>query len=71
MFTKAGLQYAPPFTFLTLRFVFGLACLLPVLLIARPRFPRSGAELWHVIIAGLLMHAVHLGGSHYTQYLGM
>jgi drug/metabolite transporter (DMT)-like permease len=69
--TKIGLQYAPPFTFLTLRFVFGLACLLPVLLIARPRFPRSGAELWHVIIAGLLMHAVHLAGSHYTQYLGM
>ena len=69
--TKIGLQYAPPFTFLTLRFVFGLACLLPVLLIARPRFPRPGAELWHVIIAGLLMHAVHLGGSHYTQYLGM
>jgi drug/metabolite transporter (DMT)-like permease len=69
--TKIGLQYAPPFTFLTLRFVFGLACLLPVLLIARPRFPRPGAELWHVVIAGLLMHAVHLGGSHYTQYLGM
>jgi drug/metabolite transporter (DMT)-like permease len=69
--TKIGLQYAPPFTFLTLRFVFGLACLLPVLLIARPRFPRPGAELWHVIIAGLLMHAIHLAGSHYTQYLGM
>jgi len=69
--TKIGLQYAPPFTFLTLRFVFGLACLLPVLLLARPRFPRSGTELWHVIVAGLLMHAVHLAGSHYTQYLGM
>jgi drug/metabolite transporter (DMT)-like permease len=69
--TKIGLQYAPPFTFLTLRFVFGLACLLPVLLIARPRFPRTGAELGHVVIAGLLMHAVHLAGSHYTQYLGM
>ena len=69
--TKIGLQYAAPFTFLTLRFVFGLACLLPVLLLARPRFPRSRAELGHVVMAGLLMHAVHLGGSHYTQYLGM
>jgi drug/metabolite transporter (DMT)-like permease len=69
--TKIGLQYAAPFTFLTLRFVFGLACLLPVLLIARPRVPGSGAELGHVVVAGLLMHAVHLGGSHYTQYLGM
>lgn len=69
--TKIGLQYAPPFTFLTLRFAFGLACLLPIMLVAQPRFPGSRAELGHVVVAGLLMHAVHLGGSHYTQYLGM
>lgn len=69
--TKIGLQYAPPFTFLTLRFLFGLACLVPILLITQPRFPGSRAELGHVVVAGLLMHAVHLGGSHYTQYLGM
>lgn len=69
--TKIGLQYAPPFTFLTLRFLFGLACLVPILLVMRPRFPGSRAEFGHVVVAGLLMHAVHLGGSHYTQYLGM
>ena len=69
--TKIGLQYAPPFTFLTLRFLFGLACLMPILLVMRPRFPGSRAEFGHVVVAGLLMHAVHLGGSHYTQYLGM
>jgi drug/metabolite transporter (DMT)-like permease len=69
--TKIGLQYAPPFTFLTLRFVFGLACLVPILLVMRPRFPGSRAEFGHVVVAGLLMHAVHLGGSYYTQYLGM
>jgi drug/metabolite transporter (DMT)-like permease len=69
--TKIGLQYAPPFSFLTLRFLFGLACLVPILLVMRPRFPAKGGELGHVVVAGLLMHAVHLGGSHYTQYLGM
>lgn len=69
--TKIGLQYAPPFTFLTLRFAFGLACLVPIVLITQPRFPGTRAELGHVIVAGLLMHAVHLGGSHYTQYLGI
>jgi len=69
--TKIGLQYAAPFTFLTLRFLFGLACLVPILLWMRPRLPRSRAEFGHVVVAGLLMHAVHLGGSHYTQYLGM
>ena len=69
--TKIGLQHAPPFTFLTLRFAFGLACLVLMTLVVRPRWPRSRADLMHVLVAGLLMHAVHLGGSHYTQYLGM
>jgi drug/metabolite transporter (DMT)-like permease len=69
--TKVGLQYAAPFTFLTLRFTFGLACLLPVVLLWRPAWPESRAELGHLVVAGLLMHAVQLGGSHYAQYLGM
>ena len=69
--TKIGLAHAPPFTFLAVRFAFGLACLVPIALIVRPRWPHTGTELGHVIVAGLLMHAVHLGGSHYTQYLGM
>jgi len=69
--TKVGLQYAPPFTFLSLRFAFGLACLIPVVLIWKPAWPKSRAELGHLAVAGLLMHAVQLGGSHYAQYLGM
>jgi drug/metabolite transporter (DMT)-like permease len=69
--TKIGLQHAPPFTFLAIRFAFGIACLVPIVLIARPRWPATRSELRHVVIAGLLMHVVHLGGSHYTQYLGM
>jgi drug/metabolite transporter (DMT)-like permease len=28
-------------------------------------------EWLHLVVAGLLMHAVQLGGSHYAQYLGM
>lgn len=69
--TKIGLQYAAPFTFLSLRFAFGLACLLPVVLLWKPRWPSSRSELGHLAVAGLLMHAVQLGGSHYAQYLGM
>ena len=69
--TKIGLLHAAPFTFLTLRFAFGILCLIPIVLITRPRWPASFPELGHVIAAGLLMHAVNLGGSHYTQYLGM
>lgn len=69
--TKIGLHYAAPFTFLALRFAFGLACLVPVVLVWKPRWPASAAELGHIAVAGTLMHAVQLGGSHYAQYLGM
>lgn len=69
--TKVGLQYAAPFTFLTLRYSFGLACLIPLVLVLRPHWPSSRTELAHILVAGLLMHAINLGGSHYAQYLGM
>ncbi len=69
--TKIGLQYAPPFTFLTLRFCFGLLCLFPIVFLWKTRWPKTPAELAHLAVAGLLMHAVQLGGSHYAQYLGM
>jgi len=69
--TKLGLQYAPPFTFLTLRFAFGVLCLLPIILVWKPKWPASPIEWGHLAVAGLLMHAVQLGASHYAQYLGM
>lgn len=73
--SKVGLQYAPPFTFLTLRFAFGIVLLLPLLAwwhAREPlRFPATAREWRHVTIAGVLMHAANLGGSHYSQYLGM
>jgi drug/metabolite transporter (DMT)-like permease len=42
-----------------------------VVLLSRVRWPSSRTELAHLVVAGLLMHAVQLGGSHYAQYLGM
>ena len=69
--TKLGLQYAPPFTFLSLRFLFGLFCLVPAVLLWRPKWPDTPIEFLHLVIAGLLMHVVQLGGSHHAQYLGM
>ena len=69
--TKIGLQYAAPFTFLTLRYAFGVLCLVAIVAAVRPTFPRSRSELVHLSVAGLLMHAVNLGGSHYAQYLGL
>ena len=69
--SKIGIQYAPPFSFLTLRFLFGIVCMVPIVIFTRARWPASRREFGHVVVAGLLMHAMHLGGSHYTQYLGV
>ncbi|MCA3222705.1 MAG: DMT family transporter [Burkholderiales bacterium] len=73
--SKAGLQHAAPFTFLTLRFGLGLLLLVPLLLWAARReplrWPGNGRDWLHVVVAGLLMHAANLGGSHYAQYFGM
>ncbi|MEW5880001.1 MAG: DMT family transporter [Pseudomonadota bacterium] len=73
--TKVGLQYAPPFTFLTLRFALGALVLVPLLAIWRARdplrWPATARDWIHVVVAGLLMHAANLGASHYAQYLGM
>ena len=68
---KAALPFAPPFTLLALRFSAGALLMLPVLLITRPAMPASPRALFHVVVAGVLMHALNLGGSHYAQYLGM
>lgn len=73
--SKTGLQYAPPFTFLLLRFSTGLVLLLPLLVWWHRReplrWPNSRREWGHVVAAGLLMHAINLSGSHTSQYLGM
>ncbi|MDB5727301.1 MAG: hypothetical protein JWQ00_506 [Noviherbaspirillum sp.] len=69
--SKIGMQYAPPFTYLSLRYVVGVICVIPWLMIVRPRWPSTRRELFHICVAGLLMHAIYLGGSHYAQYLGM
>jgi drug/metabolite transporter (DMT)-like permease len=69
--TKLGLRYAAPFTFLTLRFAFGVACMLVLVVLLRPRWPSDKREFGHIVVAGALMHVGNLGGSHYAQYLGM
>ena len=56
---------------LSLRYLLGFLCMVPVLLVTRPRWPGTRTQFGHVVIAGLLMHAVHLSGSHYSQYLGL
>jgi drug/metabolite transporter (DMT)-like permease len=59
---KFGLPYAPPLTFLVLRYAFSIACFLLWIRLSRARWP-SGRQQWlHLAVTGVLMHAGYLGG---------
>lgn len=68
---KFGLPYAPPTKFLVLRFVLVVAVMLPLALVLRASWPRSRAQVWHIAIAGVLLHGGYLGGVFTAIYHGM
>jgi len=59
---KYGLPYAPPLTFLAIRYALSLACFLAWIAIARVAWPRSRSQWLHLGVTGMLMHAGYLGG---------
>ncbi|WP_034297089.1 DMT family transporter [Herbaspirillum sp. RV1423] len=67
---KFGLPYAPPLTFLILRFIGVLICLLPLVLILRAPWPQ-GRQVGHIAVAGVLLHAGYLAGVWCAIKLGM
>lgn len=66
---KYGLPYAPPLTFLVLRFAGVLALLVPLVLVMRAPWPRG--RIGHVAVAGILVQAGYLGGVWCAIKLGM
>lgn len=69
--TKVALQYAGPLTLVTLRFALGLMFLLPLAVLLRFRWPQTPRAWAHVIVAGLMVHALYLVGSSGAQFFGM
>ncbi len=59
---KYGLPYAPPLTFLTIRYMLSLVCFMAWIAIARAAWPRSRSQWLHLGMTGMLMHAAYLGG---------
>ncbi len=59
---KYGLPYAPPLSFLLVRFCLVAALMAVVALHARAQWPTTAAELGHLVVAALLVHALYLGG---------
>lgn len=59
---RYGLPYAEPFTFLAARLGVAALLLAALALAVRSARPRSGAQLRHAAVAGVLLHAGYLGG---------
>ncbi|MDB5869484.1 MAG: protein of unknown function transrane [Polaromonas sp.] len=59
---KFGLPYAPPLTFLVIRYVLSILCFLLWIGVARARWPQGRRQWLHLAATGVLMHAGYLGG---------
>ena len=68
---KFGLPYAPPLTFLVLRYTFSIACFLVWIHFSQARWPRGRAQWRHLALTGVLMHAGYLGGVWVAVKSGM
>ena len=59
---KYGLPYAPPLSFLAIRYALSLLCFLVWIALARVAWPSSRAQWLHLGVTGILIHAGYLGG---------
>ncbi|MCX8522087.1 MAG: EamA family transporter, partial [Rhodoferax sp.] len=68
---RLGLPHIQPLTFLALRYVAVLVCMVPIALISRTPWPRGAAQWLHIGVAGLLLHGLYLGGVFVAISLGL
>jgi len=67
---KYGLPYAPPLAFLLVRFVLVASLMAVVAVLTGATWPTR-RELLHLVVAGVLVHAVYLGGVFVSIKAGM
>lgn len=68
---KYGLPYAPPLTFLSIRYALSLLCFLFWIVLARVSWPRGSQQWLHLAVSGVLIHAGYLGGVWMAIKAGM
>ena len=59
---RLGLPHVEPLTFLLIRYVIVIAVMTVVAVVARAPWPRTAREWLHIGVAGLMIHAIYLGG---------
>ena len=68
---KYGLPYAPPLSFLSIRYAFSLLFFLVWIALARVAWPRGRQQWLHLSVSGVLIHAGYLGGVWMAIKAGM
>ena len=68
---KYGLPYAPPLTFLSIRYALSLVCFLVWIALARVSWPIGKQQCLHLAVSGTLIHAGYLGGVWMAIKAGM
>jgi drug/metabolite transporter (DMT)-like permease len=68
---KFGMPYAPPFTFLLLRFIVVTSSLAIVALFLRAPWPRRPGEFGRLAVVGLCIHGCYLGGVFFAISQGV
>jgi drug/metabolite transporter (DMT)-like permease len=68
---RYGMPYAPPITFLTIRYALSLLCFGVWIVLARAEWPQTRVQWLHLCVSGVLMHAGYLGGVWAAVKAGM
>ena len=68
---KFGLPYAPPLTFLVIRYLLSMLCFLVWIAVARAAWPQDARQWAHLGVTGIFMHAGYLGGVWVAVKSGM
>ena len=68
---KFGLPYAPPLTFLVIRYFLSIVCFLVWIALARAKWPTGMRQWLHLAVTGVFMHAGYLGGVWVAVKAGM
>ena len=68
---RLGLPHIQPLTFLLIRYIAVLCCMLPIALLSRAPWPQTARHWLHIGVAGLLVHGLYLGAVFVSISLGL
>jgi drug/metabolite transporter (DMT)-like permease len=68
---RYGMPYAPPITFLSIRYALSLLCFGVWIVWSRAEWPKTRVQWLHLCVCGVLMHAGYLGGVWAAVKAGM